>query len=357
MAKRNRRRGGRVNAGPQGPLTQLLRQNHQAHGALGVINFVAHLAVPQDEKDTAPSAQRGRAIIRMLDEDRSKVAAAALAVTAAIWPDEEVRAAAGTALEARRGQLSGVMRDLDQTCISEVWRLTDEYRDSSALLIELKIGGRKATTLAALSYRFHRSSVEFSVLSVGAGDAAQHFDVKPSPGGPRRILEQLSIEDARFETWMLTACRNIDGDPGAATMFRWVARLLDVDVQFPEIPRFNRQAEDEDEHPDVSNELTTFLAGTPGRAWSGEPFMELVDYLESNEQGAGAMRWSPARVEHFLFSPDLFDLWDNVLAMPALLRGWVTHCASVMGQRKPLLRAVLEEIDRCEPEFLSDAAA
>ena len=33
---------------------------------------------------------------------------------------------------------------------------------------------------------------------------------------------------------------------------------------------------------------------------------------------------------------------------------WVRHCATRMGQRKPLLKAVLDEIDRCEPMFFAD---
>lgn len=292
----------------------------------------------------------------MMDDDHSKLAAGALAALAEIWPDEEVRTAAASALANRRSQLSGALRDLDQTCVSEVWRLTNEYRDSSALLIELKVGGRQVMTLSARSDRFHRSSVELGLRAASAQDAAGLFSVAPSPGGPRRILEQLSAEDARFETWMLTGCRRVDGEPEAVIFFEWVARLLEVDVQFPKMPRFNRDSDDEDEQPDASSELDAFLAGTPGRAWSGEPFVELVEHLERNEWSTGAMRWSPARVERFLFSADLSDLDANILAMPGLLRGWVTHCANVMGQRKPLLRAVLDEIDRCEPEFLADAA-
>ena len=357
MAKKNRRRGGRVNSAPPDPLTQLLRQVHQAHGALGIVRSIAQFAARCQDDGEKSLVDRGHAFVRVMSNERSKLGAAALAATAEIWPDEEVRVAAGSALAARRSQLSGALRDLTHTSVADVWRLTDEYRDSSVLLIELSIGGRLTATLAAASDRFCRSSVEFTLCSVGAEEAAGHFHFEPSPGDPRRILEPVSTEDARFEAWMLNSYCHIEGDPGDAIFFKWVARLLDVDVQFPHVPRFDRRPDDDEERPDAISELDVFLSGTPGRAWSAEPFAGLIDYLESQEWGDGALRWSPARVERFLFSPELFEVDGTVHAMPALLRGWVTHCASVMGQRKPLLRAVLEEIDRCEPEFLADVAA
>jgi hypothetical protein len=318
---------------------------------------VAQLAGCCQDDGGESSVDRGRSFVRVVGNERSKLGAAALAAAAEIWPDEEVRVAAQSALAARRGQLSGVLRDLGQTSVSEVWRLTDEYRDSSVLLIELDIGGRLTATLAAASDRFRRGSVEFTLCSVGAEEAASHFHFEPGPGDPRRLLEQVSKEDARFETWMLTACRDMEGEPSDAIFFKWVARLLDVDVQFPDVPRFDRRPDDDEEPPDAISELDAFLSGAPGRAWSAESFVGLIDYLESQEWGDGALRWSPARVERFLFSSGLFELGGNVHAMPALLRGWVTHCATVMAQRKPLLQAVLEEIDRCEPEFLADVAA
>lgn len=354
-SRRKRRTGGRATPSPKSPVIKLLSQNHQAHGALGVINFVAHVASLSDTEGP-PTLESGRAFVNLVAVERHRLAAAALAVVAEVWPIEEVRQKAQDEVAARSNQLSGVVRDLDQTHVSAVWRLTDEYRDSEVLLIELDIGGRRPATLAAMTDRFQRSWVELAVYDSDAEQAAEKFEqVATTSGGPRRIFEQVDLEDSRVEIWLLTACRNVEGEDSAPMFLRWIARLLDVDVEFPAIPKFNREASD-DAELDVSIELDEFLTTRSGRAWTGEQFDGLIDQLSQYEWGSAAMRWSPARVEDFLLFSDRSSFEGQALAIPALLRGWVTHCAGVVRQRKPLLLAVLAEIDRCEPEFFADAA-
>lgn len=160
---------------------------------------------------------------------------------------------------------------------------------------------------------------------------------------------------------MLTSRSKVEGEQAAKTLLSWVARLLEVDVEWPEFPKFltsDEYRDDEGDHDelDIENELNSFLWGEDGSSWQSDHYDEVIDHLRGYESGSRKMNWSPARVEDFLMFTDHDYAGSYAYVLPALLRGWVAHCARVRRQRKPLLMEVLSEVDRCEPEFFRDAA-
>lgn len=358
--RKRRRRNGRVTSNPTAATT-LLRQNYQKYGSVGIVNLAAHFAGQasngddEEPRDGPRRILRGKAFVQLMAKERSKLGAGALAAAAEVWPEPEVRDLARDLLAQRRNQLSGMLRDLGETTVVGTWRLTNEYRDVSVLLFELAVVGRHLATLAVTTEENSRW-IEVLLLNPPAVEAAEQFDLTTDqPGGPRRIFQQLEREDARFEAWILSGRRQREGEPAAGVVLGWVARLLDVDVEFPAIPSFNR-THDVDGELDFEDALHDFLWSEVGGRWGDECFDELVDHLRSFESSAQSLRWSPARVEYFLLF-QMHGLEDgHAYALPALLRGWVAHCATVTRQRKPLLRAVRAEIDRCEPEFFVNAA-
>ena len=363
-SKRNRRTGGRTTPrGTGGSLAaQLVGKAYQEAGALGLLIVTAQFAHRCQQRDEAadvdgPSNQRsGEVFVSMLAADKSKLAANTLAAVAQVWPEPSVRAAADAALANRKTQLAGLLRTLDKTTVENCWRVTDEYGDSHVDLFEISLGGRQALTLAAQAYAYQPSWVELVLLGATAHEATDSFECGDQPGNPRRVTRQLTARELRFEAWMLTSKRRVESDHDAApVVLAWLTRLLDVDVEFPAIPKFDHEIGDElddDDYVDVREELDNFLHEPAGRPWRADAYDELIDHLLSYEWGERAMRWSPGRVEDFLLFTS-YDEVENSHALPALLRSWVGYCAQVHKQRKQLLVAVCADIDRCEPEFFA----
>lgn len=360
-AKKKRRRSGRTTAKsePQSPMMKIAAENYRMNGALGLVGVVAHIAnwdvkrsASKDTDVAFSSADIGRAFINEASAIHHKLGAQALACIASVWPDEQVRAAATTAVKGRSNQPAGINRHLDRTFVRRGIRLTDEFRDSEVLLFEFALAGRQPMTLSANTHAFRRGWVEFALFDKDAETAADNFVFDADqPGHPRQIVEPLTENELRWEAWMLGSHKRTEGEQCGPILRSWLARLLDVDVEFPEVPKFEFPDAEED-GPDVADELDTFLSTEARRVWRGEVFEDLIDHLLDYEYGDRAMHWSPDRVEDFLlfhWAPENAEVPYH--ALPALLRQWVQHCAAITRQRKPLLSAVSDEIDRCEPEF------
>lgn len=357
--KRRRRKGSAGSS--SSPETKLLRDHYQKDGALGIIALVAHFLEPSETNGSPskdqPRSERGLALVHLVACVQGKLGAGALAAIAEISPDHEVKTRANQLLRERRKQLPGALRRLSEVKVAGSWRLTNEYRDGQVLFLELRVSGDFLLTLAVVTEDNIRGA-EVMLFCLPVSEAAETFDITSDvPGGPRRIFEQLSHDETRFETWMsLSRRRHLHGEPSAAVVLDWAARLLDVDVEFPQLPVFDSNPNEDNDEFDVEEVLSDFLVTEVGQSWGADHFDELVDHLRCFEWGDSALRWSPSRVEQFLLFHH-HDLEDgNAMALPALLRSWVGHCASVTGQRKPLMRAVLAEIDKCEPRFFADAA-
>ncbi len=359
-SKRHRRTGGRTTPKGQGGsiAAPLVGKAYQKLGALGLLVVIAEFAATCEERNaedgssSEPASSSGESFVKLIASDPSKLAAGVLAAVTQVWPDETVRLAARESLKARHRQLAGALRTLDNTKVVAGLRVTDEYRDSEVLLFEISLGGRQTLTLSAVTDAYKRSWVELELFKTSAQKAADSFHCPDQPGNPRRITEQLTKGQMRREAWMLTSRRRVDAAHQAApVVLAWLARLLEADATFPEIPEFDELTDDiDDDYIDAADELGAFLFEPEGHPWRGDSFDELIDHLASYEWGERSMKWSPSRVEDLLVFANHAGV-ENVHALPALLRSWVRHCAAAHRQRKPLLRAVLAEIDRCEPEF------
>lgn len=365
-SQRERRRQRRRKAAAEdSPIQAILRLHHQKYGALGLISCVAHLAAEDNPESAAelmaeadPLAKRTKGLnfVKVLENNPSKLSAGALAAIAEIWPDELVRQSANESLQHRRTQLSGLMRTLGSTNVACVWRLTNEYRDSEVLLIELAAMGRHVATVAAITDSLRRGWMSVDVLATTAEASADGFSLDyQGHTEVRQVFEEVAIEEARHEIWMLTARKRVEGEPAGRTLLGWCAKILEVDCPWPEIPEFG-PVDFDDGGIDFEDELSTFLWSNEGRSWSDDRFDDVIDHLRMYESCERELLWSPARVENFLLFTNHDETGGYAHVLPALLRGWVAHCAKVRRQRKPLLMEVLAEIDRCEPRFLADAA-
>ena len=365
-SRRHKRKGGRTT--PKGTqrsqgtnasaATTFFGPTYQKTGAIGVLLATAELAARAEDPDHADrpdTVTTGSALVGLMQDDPSKLAGNVLAAISNVWPNEMVREAARTAAVGRQNQMAGLLRTLDAAAVECAWRLTDEYGDVAVHFFELRSGGRFLFTLAAQTHEFRRSWVRLELLNVPAEQAPTHYVPSDEPGKPRSITQKLTRRELRFESWSLTSRREIESEnPANPVILSWVARMLEVDVEFPSLPDFGpSDVDDSDEQClDVAAEIDAFLLSGGGRPWRSIAYEELVDHLGDYEWGARAMKWSPARVEDFLLFQE-HDLDVSAQALPALLRQWVRHCAKLMGQRKPLLKAVLDEIDRCEPLFFA----
>jgi hypothetical protein len=367
MAKKRRKRGGRTTtpiALPGNPLMSGLVRQHQQSGALGVVGQMALMLGRSEWIDAEPSF-----IAKIMDSLDGRVGAMALATIGQMSPDADERSTALALVDTRRTQLSGVFRRLDQTIMGDCQILTDEYSDSELVLIEMQLGGNTAVTIVAQDDLLWSGwPLVAELFACSAQDALERLELDARPGKPRRVTRPLSQGDLCRRVWELRQRRRVeDSSVIGASMLAWAARLLEVDVAFPEIPfeKFqvvsdpDREEADLDEHDDLVFER--FGESRFAGDWCRYPTAEIVDYLvgyAADRGRMGQLEWSPARVRHFFDrGTETDDIEPPLAAMfPALLRAWVRFAAEETGQRKPLLQCVLAEIDLQEPQYLASLA-
>ncbi|RZV42605.1 MAG: hypothetical protein EX269_14640 [Acidimicrobiales bacterium] len=163
---------------------------------------------------------------------------------------------------------------------------------------------------------------------------------------PERTMSETELRRSLW--WLAHGDTPQEGSEIGWTYLRWILRLLDIDTTVAGLSAPEVQHDFEEEE---TAEL--FRESTFGQNWARSAYSELLDHIISFDFDGDVppLCWSPRRVAHLLTSRVGFFDGEHAAALPELLRNWVRFCAEQTGQRKPLLKQVLVEIDQCASDF------
>ncbi|MBT8240637.1 MAG: hypothetical protein KJN63_05365 [Acidimicrobiia bacterium] len=334
---------------PSAAFTQALSKAQQASGAIGVLTAVAQLVGLQSGGEEDQNVVEG-AFAQLLSTGSEPCFALGLASVAELALTVEGRADASNLLEGRRHHLSGLARTYPATTVGRSIAVSNEFRDVDAVCIELLISGSRPITLVADYDRvWVQLSHRIEVVDAPLRAVVDSIGFDDSPGSPRRIERTMSETELRRSLWWLAhGDTPQEGSEIGWTYLRWILRLLDIDTTVAGLSAPEVQHDFEEEE---TAEL--FRESTFGQNWARSAYSELLDHIISFDFDGDVppLCWSPRRVAHLLTSRVGFFDGEHAAALPELLRNWVRFCAEQTGQRKPLLKQVLVEIDQCASDF------